>query len=58
LAPWFQKAEANLYDSKVITQDKDSAVLLGIQKRSHQFWPVQVAVLKIYILNIFCRWPN
>jgi hypothetical protein len=22
-------------------QDKDSAVLLGIQKRSHQFWPVQ-----------------
>ena len=37
----FQKAESNLYGNQVITQDKDSAVLLGIQKRSHQFWPVQ-----------------
>ena len=38
---FLQKAEANLYGNKVITQDKDSAVLLGIQKRHHTFWPVQ-----------------
>lgn len=36
-----QKAEANLYNGKVITQDKDSATLLGIQKRSQHFLPVQ-----------------
>ena len=32
-----EKAEANLTDGKVVTSDKDSAVLLGLRTRQYQF---------------------
>jgi len=32
-----EKAEANLTDGRVVTSDKDSAVLLGLRTRQYQF---------------------
>ena len=37
-----EKAEANVTDGKVVTGDKDSAVLLGLCRRAKLFLPVQV----------------
>ncbi len=43
-----EKAEANLIDGKVVTGDKDSAVLLGLSRRAKLFLPVQVKTFKKY----------
>ena len=45
-----EKAEANLIDGKVVTGDKDSAVLLGICRRAKLFLPVQVKPKKSFFL--------
>ena len=47
-----EKAEANLIDGKVVTGDKDSAVLLGISRRAKLFLPVQVKTNKLFF--VFC----